>query len=586
MIHPFTFRPGTIDETVFTSINIHNEYHLPDAFEPDDIVVDIGMHIGSFCYAVLQRGARHVYGFEPGKENYELAVSNLRSFEERTHLYNKAVWRSDQDVDRLSFTIDRANTAGGSVIWENGNDEVAAIAFDELIRDLTQDGIRRVRLLKIDCEGSEFPILLTSGMLHLIDTICGEFHEFGGQYETIPIPEHARVAGFDRFTMADLTNILQQAGFTVTSVRHGPSNIGMFYATRKLEQTTSTAFNQYPNARLRPELLAILACPACESPDLKHIVENDEEQSLVCARCGARYEFEYGIPLLYKDDALWAPKRREAAGWVSLWKELGHYQADSPLIMDLPFLPDEPWATVARFFKAALPEMNLRGDERVLDIGAGQAWAAQRFAERGCHAVAIDVCADPLFGLGRAWERMERAGVCFDLAVGDGEQLPFQAGTFDWVFASASLHHFDHLDRLFRNIFRVLRPGGRLIAIGEPLTSIFQAEHDAPGIEREKAHGIIERRRRFYDYGWHIWRAGFRHIHVEDLQTLEKTNADLYPWMDLERYAIERRPLLVTTLTSLARAWPMLRLPRPFALPLLLTLRDNGLLLLNAQKPQ
>ena len=29
----------------------------------------------------------------------------------------------------------------------------------------------------MDCEGSEFPILLTSRMLHLIDNIRGEFHE-------------------------------------------------------------------------------------------------------------------------------------------------------------------------------------------------------------------------------------------------------------------------------------------------------------------------------------------------------------------------------------------------------------------------
>jgi hypothetical protein len=103
--------------------------------------------------------------------------------------------------------------------------EVPSIAFDTLIRHVTDDGKRRVACLKIDCVGAVFPILLTSRCLHLIDYICGEFHEFRDG-----IPEHARVDGFARFSIEELTRALNQQGFAVAVQRHGTSHMGLFFA--------------------------------------------------------------------------------------------------------------------------------------------------------------------------------------------------------------------------------------------------------------------------------------------------------------------------------------------------------------------
>jgi FkbM family methyltransferase len=245
MSHPFTFRPGTIEELVFTAVNTYNEYRLPDTFQADDIIVDIGTHIGSFCYAALQRGSNHVYGFEPEASNYECAVRNLRTFGDRVRLYNKAVWRSDRVVEKLFFagSVDVANTSGGGVVWSESGTTVDVVAFDDVIREVTDGGKKRVKLLKIDCEGAEFPILLTSRMLDLIDNIHGEFHEAGGDYENATIPERARISGFDRFTIDELNGFLQRAGFRVTSLRHENSHMGLFFATR---ETRSRAVDVMP----------------------------------------------------------------------------------------------------------------------------------------------------------------------------------------------------------------------------------------------------------------------------------------------------------------------------------------------------
>ena len=43
---PFALRPGTDDEVVWHCVVEANEYRLPDKLDADDVVLDIGAHIG------------------------------------------------------------------------------------------------------------------------------------------------------------------------------------------------------------------------------------------------------------------------------------------------------------------------------------------------------------------------------------------------------------------------------------------------------------------------------------------------------------------------------------------------------------
>ena len=49
------------------------------------------------------------------------------------------------------------------------------------------------------------------------------------------------------------------------------------------------------------------------------------------------------------------------------------------------------------------------------------------------------------------------------LVRGDCEQLPFETDSFDAVICSQSFHHYPNPQAFFNSVFRVLRPGGRLI---------------------------------------------------------------------------------------------------------------------------
>lgn len=245
----FTFRENTCDFNVFRTVVEMNEYGLPDQFQPTDIIIDIGAHIGCFAYACIQRGAHSLVLYEPDADNFSLLCKNLTAYQELVQQYCCAVWRSDQVATSFLplspyplMTLELhdseskivVNTGGSNVLFDTPQSrKVPSLAFDTIVDEITQQGQQRIRIVKVDCEGSEFPILLTSKRLHLIDEICGEFHEVCGDYDDMfCIPEYAAVAGFPRYTIDTLTYHLQQHGFSISAERYQHTNLGIFKAIR------------------------------------------------------------------------------------------------------------------------------------------------------------------------------------------------------------------------------------------------------------------------------------------------------------------------------------------------------------------
>jgi SAM-dependent methyltransferase len=94
---------------------------------------------------------------------------------------------------------------------------------------------------------------------------------------------------------------------------------------------------------------------------------------------------------------------------------------------------------------------------RVLEVGGGPGELAERVArELGAEVVMVD-----------SSERMvELAGArVVDARVGDVQDLPFRDGTFDCAIAAWMLYHVADLDRALAELRRVLRRGGRLVAV-------------------------------------------------------------------------------------------------------------------------
>jgi FkbM family methyltransferase len=188
----------------------------------------VGAHVGTFALAALRAGAS-VHCFEPDADNFRLLEHNLRPFAGRARLRRAAVWRSDAPAARLSLhnPLAARNTGAHQVSTLGVGAAVEAVAFDDVIDGLTAGG-GRVRLVKLDCEGAEWPILLTSRRLGRIDAVCGEYH-LG------PLPAAFGVAGCPGFGPDLLRQALAGQGFRAWTVplRPVPHPCGLFFARRE-----------------------------------------------------------------------------------------------------------------------------------------------------------------------------------------------------------------------------------------------------------------------------------------------------------------------------------------------------------------
>ena len=92
--------------------------------------------------------------------------------------------------------------------------------------------------------------------------------------------------------------------------------------------------------------------------------------------------------------------------------------------------------------------------ERILDVGCGDGFLAQRMLLAGCEVVGVDTS--------RALVKAALArGV--DARVMNAEAMTFDA-EFDAVFSNAALHWMHDQDRVVNGVWRALRKGGRFVA--------------------------------------------------------------------------------------------------------------------------
>ncbi|SFP30965.1 Methyltransferase domain-containing protein [Amycolatopsis arida] len=67
-----------------------------------------------------------------------------------------------------------------------------------------------------------------------------------------------------------------------------------------------------------------------------------------------------------------------------------------------------------------------------------------------------------------ALRNARRLGLDVDGRVADAERIPYPDGSFDLVVGHAVLHHIPDVPAAFREVLRVLKPGGRFVFCGEP----------------------------------------------------------------------------------------------------------------------
>lgn len=184
-------------------------------------IVDIGAGLGDFTiYALNNYPANQVIACEPFDGSYTLLAKNLELNKiQGARIIRKAVMDKPGQV-LLSHTQGEALqiiTTGPSAAGISWDDQVhvPAITLQEL---LVENNLDRINLLKLDCEGAEYPILINSpaDVFKRIDRIVMEYHE--------------GAAGHGH---EELVSHLSELGYKVTVTRnYVHDDLGYIYASR------------------------------------------------------------------------------------------------------------------------------------------------------------------------------------------------------------------------------------------------------------------------------------------------------------------------------------------------------------------
>ncbi|MDE3248244.1 MAG: FkbM family methyltransferase [Bacteroidota bacterium] len=153
---------------VFKEIFVTDFYDIDQvvlSLPPNPVIIDIGANAGYFDIALFSKiKEATVYAYEPIASNYELFRKNIAlnaGLEKNIHLHNKAVTGTPQENIELYMEAASDNSVIASVYtdFDAQNQHIIRVPAISLMQILEQNNIEKVDLLKMDCEGSEYPII-------------------------------------------------------------------------------------------------------------------------------------------------------------------------------------------------------------------------------------------------------------------------------------------------------------------------------------------------------------------------------------------------------------------------------------------
>jgi FkbM family methyltransferase len=208
-------RPDTSDKWVVQEAMLRDDYRLLTMDLRRATVVDLGANIGAVSVRAAALGAARVYAFEPEPNNYKLLTENIAANRFQSVIRPFDIACTD-DEKSVILRLNSANDAGHSIY--GGGGEAITVRGTTLARIFETNDIATCDLLKIDVEGSEFPILYTvpPELFPRIKRIHLECHPS-------PAPRHNR---------ADLAAHLERQGYTVETAKSADWRISRLYCQR------------------------------------------------------------------------------------------------------------------------------------------------------------------------------------------------------------------------------------------------------------------------------------------------------------------------------------------------------------------
>jgi FkbM family methyltransferase len=207
-------------------IFVDGVYHV--AQRGPRVVWDVGMNIGLAALYFAQVPDTEIVGYEPVSETYRLALDNIARnahLAGRIRTFNKAIGAAD-GAGRLYSSTEKPGSSGMFPIPESQAPARSFVMKEAVIERassalewISENYPGRSIVAKIDCEGSEYPILrelCESGAIRRIDALVLEWHRRTEQQDP-----------------GELRDRLTATGFTVFLLGSVMAASGMLYAVRR-----------------------------------------------------------------------------------------------------------------------------------------------------------------------------------------------------------------------------------------------------------------------------------------------------------------------------------------------------------------
>lgn len=141
----------------------------------------------------------------------------------------------------------------------------------------------------------------------------------------------------------------------------------------------------------------------------------------------------------------WASAREFAPGTREFFEKALEFRSEY----------EQPW------LPRLVPFHAMRG-KRVLEVGFGPGYDALAFMRNGAVYSGVDLTPENVV---RTRQHLAFYGLSPDVVEGDAENLPYADATFDVAYSNGVLHHVPDIERAFREVARVVRPGGDFYVI-------------------------------------------------------------------------------------------------------------------------
>jgi ubiquinone/menaquinone biosynthesis C-methylase UbiE len=158
----------------------------------------------------------------------------------------------------------------------------------------------------------------------------------------------------------------------------------------------------------------------------------------------------------------------------------------------------------------AVAALELRSDDRLLDVGCGTGGAVRAAARIARTAIGVDL-SPRMIERARAWPGTPANA---EFRVGEASGVPAGDGEFSAVLCTSAFHHYPDPEAAAREMWRVLEPGGRLV-IGDGCADI-RAARVADWLLRRFEPGHV-RLYRSAELGAILREAGFERLQVRRL---------------------------------------------------------------------